>query len=57
MSTALDILHLIAEYENEREPDITLSCEFKNGIRVAPTIEQHHSVTDFKQWLNQKIRR
>lgn len=53
MST--EILMLIHQYEEEMEPDITLMTEFKRGVRIAPIIEQYHSVFDFKKWLDKKL--
>lgn len=51
----LEVFVLIEHYEKECEPDLTVSTEFKNGVRISPTIEQYHSVTDFKRWLLQKV--
>lgn len=54
MNNCNEILNYIEQYESEREPDLILQCEFKNGVRIQPVLESYHSTNDFKKWLNNK---
>ena len=42
---------LISLYQQEREPDLTLQCNFINHVRVEPFLKEMHSVEDFIKWL------
>jgi hypothetical protein len=55
MNLVEQVFGLIRQYEKEREPDVILANEFKDGKRLAePEIQVLHSVGDFKKWLLDK---
>lgn len=55
MNLTANMIGIIDQYEAERDPDLTISTEFKNGVRIKPTIKTFWSTTDFRKWLKKKM--